>query len=292
MRKFFLIIWKIITLPFRAIYWLFKRILRGIGKFFSDLRAFFTEEVEDAPLGDAFEKAIDHPQELLTHVNALRKHLFRAVLAVVITTAFSFTFFQDILEIVSAPLEGGIQSLVAIDVTEPISTVMRVALLAGVVLAFPYITFEIFLFIAPGLTRRSRIAGLFVIPVATLLFIGGMVFSYYILLPAAIPFLINFMGIQTIPRPSTYVKFVTTILFWIGVSFEYPLVIFFLAKIGIANWRTLLHQWRLAIVIISVAAALITPTVDPINMSLVMGPMIVLYFLGVLLARIARPNPV
>lgn len=292
MRKFFKIIWKILTFPFRAIYWLLARIFRGIKKIFSDIHTFFVEEVEDAPLGDAFEKAIDHPQELLVHINALRKHLFRAVLAVVITTALSFFFFQDILEIVSAPLEGGMESLVAIDVTEPISTVMRVALMAGVVMAFPYITLEIWLFIAPGLSRKSRIAGLFTIPIASLLFFGGMIFSYYILLPAAIPFLINFMGIETIPRPSSYVKFVTTIMFWIGVAFEYPLIIFFLAKVGVVNWRVLLQQWRLAIVIIAIAAALITPTVDPVNMSLVMGPLIVLYFLGILLARIARPHPV
>jgi sec-independent protein translocase protein TatC len=292
MRIFFKIIWKILTFPFRGIYWLVRRILRGIKRIFSDIRDFFLEEVEDAPLGDAFEKAIDHPQELLVHINALRRHLFRAVLAVVITTALSFLFFQDILEIVSAPLEGGMESLVAIDVTEPISTVMRVALLAGVVMAFPYITLEIWLFIAPGLSRKSRIGGLFTIPIASLLFFGGMIFSYYILLPAAIPFLINFMGIETIPRPSSYVQFVTTIMFWIGVAFEYPLVIFFLAKIGIVNWHVLLQQWRLAIVIIAVAAALITPTVDPVNMSLVMVPLIVLYFLGILLARIARPRPV
>ncbi len=292
MRKFFKIVWKTISFPFRAVYWLFARIFNAIRRLFLEIRAFFVEEVEDAPLGDAFEKAFDHPQELLVHINALRKHLFRAVLAVVFTTALSFMYFQDILKIVAAPLEGGFESLVAIDVTEPISTVMRVALMAGVVLAFPYITLEIWLFIAPGLSRKSRIAGLFAIPIATLLFFGGMIFTYYILLPAAIPFLINFMGIETIPRPSSYVKFVTTILFWIGIAFEYPLVIFFLAKIGLANWRILLQQWRLAIVIIAVAAALITPTVDPINMSLVMGPLIVLYFLGILLARIARPHPI
>ena len=182
------------------------------------------------------------------------------------------------------------ESLVAIEVTEPIGTVMRVALLTGFAMAFPYIALEMWLFIAPGLSRRARLYGLFAIPVATLFFIGGMAFAYYVMLPTAIPFLLNFMGIKTIPRPSSYVKFVTAIMFWIGIAFEFPLVIFFLAKIGLVNYKILLQQWRLAIIIIAVAAAVITPTVDPINMSLVMGPMIVLYFLSILLARIAQPR--
>ncbi len=182
------------------------------------------------------------------------------------------------------------ESLVAIEVTEPIGTVIRVALLTGFVLAFPYIALELWLFIAPGLSRRSRISGLFAIPVATLFFVGGMAFAYYVMLPTALPFLLNFMGITTIPRPSSYVKFVTAILFWIGIAFEFPLVIFLLAKIGLVNANVLAKQWRFAIVIIAVISALITPTVDPVNMSLVMGPMIILYFFSILLAKIAQPH--
>jgi len=283
-------IWRILTAPFRFIFWILRAITRWFRNKYQEINAFFTEDIEDAPVGDALNKAIDHPSELLVHVDALRKHLLRSVVALAITTALSFIFFEQILEFLSSPLEGGMQSLVAIEVTEPIGTVMRVALLTGFVLAFPYIALELWLFIAPGLSRRSRIYGLFAIPVATLFFVGGMAFAYYVMLPTAIPFLLNFMGITTIPRPSSYVKFVTAILFWIGIAFEFPLVIFLLAKIGLVNASTLAKQWRFAIVIIAVASALITPTVDPVNMALVMGPMIILYFFSILLAKIAQPR--
>ncbi|MDI6695259.1 MAG: twin-arginine translocase subunit TatC [Anaerolineales bacterium] len=288
MRNTFRLIWRILTAPFRLIAWIVRTIWRWIANTTAEVREFFTQEVEDAPVAEALNKAIDHPTEILAHLDALRKHLLRSVLALAITTAFSFTFFQQILAVLSRPLKGGMESLVAIEVTEPIGTVMRVSLLTGFAMAFPYIALEIWLFIAPGLSRRSRIYGLLAIPVATLFFIGGMAFAYFFMLPTALPFLLNFMGIHTIPRPSSYVKFVTSLMFWIGVAFEFPLVIFLMAKLGWVKAKMLAQQWRLAIVIIAVAAALITPTVDPVNMSLVMLPMIVLYFFSVFLAWIAQ----
>jgi sec-independent protein translocase protein TatC len=288
MRKFFGNLWRIIATPFRIIFWMLRRLGRGLKNVSSEIRSFFDEEVEDAPVGDALSKAWEHPQELLVHLDALRKHLLRAVAALIITTAFSFTFFEQILAFLSRPLQG--EELVAIEVTEPIGTVMRVSLLTGVALAFPYIALELWLFIAPGLNRQARIWGLLAIPIATIFFLGGMAFAYYAMLPTALPFLLNFMGITTIPRPSSYISFVTALMFWLGVAFEFPLVIFLLAKLGLVKASFLSKQWRLAVVIIAVIAAAITPTVDPVNMSLVMGPMLVLYFFSVLLAKIAQPR--
>jgi sec-independent protein translocase protein TatC len=288
MRKLLRNLWRIITTPFRIIFWIFRRLGRWIRNVGSEIHSFFAEEIEDAPVGDALSKAWDHPQELLVHIDALRKHLLRAVAALVITTALSFTFFEQILAFLSRPLHG--EKLVAIEVTEPIGTVMKVSLLAGVALAFPYIAIEVWLFIAPGLSRKARIWGLLAIPIATIFFLSGMAFAYYVMLPAALPFLLNFMGITTIPRPSSYISFVTAIMFWLGVFFEFPLVVFLLAKLGLVNASFLIKQWRLAVVIIAVISAAITPTVDPVNMSLVMGPMVLLYFFSVLLAKIAQPR--
>lgn len=290
MRRALRSIWRILTAPFRFIFRIFRNIWLWFSRRISAIHEFFTAEVEDASVGDALNKAIDNPMGLFEHLDALRKHLVRAVLALAITTAFSFTFFTPILELLSRPLEGGIESLVAIEVTEPIGTVMRVSLLTGFALAFPYIAFELFLFIAPGLSRKARLYGLLSIPVATLFFLSGMAFAYFVMLPTALPFLLNFMGINTIPRPSSYVKFVTSLMFWIGIAFEFPLVIFLFAKLGWVDWRVLVKQWRFAIVIIAVIGALVTPTVDPVNMSLVMLPMIVLYAFSILLAFFARPK--
>jgi sec-independent protein translocase protein TatC len=281
---------RLVMAPFRFIGWFLRQIVRGWHNKIEEFREFFTEEVEDAPVGDALNKAFDQPQEIMYHLNALRKHLVRSVLALIIMTAFSFTFFEQILAILARPLEGGASSLVAIEVTEPIGTVMRVSLFTGFALAFPYIVLELWLFVGPGLSRRARIWGLAAIPIATLFFIGGMVFAYFVMLPTALPFLLNFMGISTIPRPSNYVKFVTSLMFWIGLAFEFPLVIFLLAKLGLVKAKTLVQQWRLAIVIIAVVSAIITPTVDPVNMGLVMLPMICLYFLSIVLAKFAEPK--
>jgi sec-independent protein translocase protein TatC len=165
---------------------------------------------------------------------------------------------------------------------------MRVSLLTGFAIALPYVILELWLFAAPGLSRDARIFGLLAIPVATLFFIGGMAFAYYILLPTAIPFLVNFGGITSQIRPSSYIRFVTSILFWIGIAFQFPLIIYVLARVGLIRGKVLLNQWRLAIVIIAILAAAITPTIDPGTMALVMGPMIVLYFFSILLASIAE----
>lgn len=289
MRNFFRKIWRIITAPFRLIAWSVRKIASGISQASSNISAFFTEEeIDDTPIGDSLATTIENPKALLPHLYALRKHLLRSVLVIVLTTAISFIFVHNILVFLAAPIKGGIEELIAIDVTENIGTVMRVTLLSGFTLAFPYVILEVWMFIAPALRVKSRLKGLLAIPVAILLFIGGMSFAFYVMLPTALPFLFNFMGLSTQPRPSSYFNFVTLIMFWIGVTFEFPLVIYLLANLGIVKAKTLASQWRIAIVVIAVLAAAITPTVDPINMGLVMSPMIVLYFVSIGLASIAE----
>jgi sec-independent protein translocase protein TatC len=291
MRKLFLAIWKIITAPFRFIAWIVRGIISFMKTGSQNVSSYFKEEeLDNAPIGETLATTIENPGALLPHINALRKHLLRALLSVIITTAISFLFVRGILSYLAEPMAGGIQKLIAIDVTENIGTVMRVTLLSGFTIALPYIIFEIWLFIAPALKVSSRIKGLFAIPAAIILFVGGMAFAFFVMLPTALPFLFNFMGLTTQPRPSSYYNFVTTIMFWIGVTFEFPLVIYLLANLGLIKAKTLASQWRFAIVIIAIVAAAITPTVDPVNMGLVMAPMIVLYFISIGLAFFAQRN--
>jgi sec-independent protein translocase protein TatC len=287
MRKTFKKIWRIITAPFRFIFWIFKRIFLWIRNSFMGLKVLFMEEPEDTPLPESLAKAVQSPMDILDHLNELRKNLFRALLFMIITTGAAFAFIRPLLDWITVPI-GGLDTLQAIEVTEPLGTVMRVALLAGFSTALPYITFEIWLFAAPGLKRRSRIFGLVAIPVAFLFFVGGMAFAYYVMMPVALPFLMNFMGITTVPRPSSYIRFVTGLMFWIGLAFEFPLVIFALANMGLIKAKALASQWRIAIIVIAIVSAAITPTIDPVNMGLVMGPMILLYFLSIGLAYIAQ----
>jgi sec-independent protein translocase protein TatC len=288
MRKLFRRTWLILTAPFRFIVRIFQNIFHWFQIRYQRIKEFFAFEEEDTPLPDAFAKTVQNPQGLLEHLNALRKHLVRATLAMVITTAFSFALVRDIMEFLARPLEGGLDALKAIEVTENVGTVMRVALLAGFALAFPYIILEIWLFVAPGLSRRSRWMGLLAIPIAALLFISGMAFAYYIMLPVALPFLFNFMGLTTEARPASYFNFITSVLFWIGLSFQFPLASYVLADFGVIKYQTLIQQWRVSLVIIAIIAAAVTPTVDPVNMSVVMLPMVVLYFFSIAMAFVAQ----
>jgi sec-independent protein translocase protein TatC len=280
MRKLLRSLWLIITSPLRLLAWLWRKLTGG-------LRAFFVEEPEDTPLGDTVQKALENPNDILVHLGALRGHLVRSVLALLLVAALAFSFASPILDWLAAPI-GGIDQLQAVDVTEPIGVVMRVTLLLAFTITLPYISLELLLFAAPGLKRRARVIGLLAIPLVMIFFIGGMLFTYYYILPQAIPFLLEFMDIPTIPRPSSYISFATGLMFWIGVSFELPLVSYVLASMGLLPAHILGQNWRIATVVLAVVAAAITPTVDPINMLLVLVPLLLLYFLSVGTAALAE----
>ena len=220
------------------------------------------------------------------HIGELRKRLFISVIALAITTLAAFAFVPILLDFITVPV-GGIENLQSIEVTENIGVFMRLSLLAGFTLAFPVILTELLMFVAPGLEKNEKRWIYIIIPVATFLFLSGAAFAYYVMLPVAIPYLINFLGVPTTPRLLSYIKFTTSLIFWLGVGFELPIVVFALAKFKLVTPQTLLKQWRIAIVIIAVLAAAITPTVDPINMAILMGPLFILYLISVLFAFIA-----
>jgi sec-independent protein translocase protein TatC len=288
MRKWLRAVWRVLRIPYRLIRWLVRTIAGGIRNAIREIYEFFTYEEEDTPLGDAVASAVANPMGLLDHLVALRRHIMRAAFVMIITTIISFTFVGQTMDFLAKPLPGGIESMRSIEMTESVGTVMWVALLLGFAMAFPYLALELWMFVAPGLSRRMRAWGLLSIPIAMIFLLGGMAFVYFLMLPVTLKFLKSFMDIQTTPRPSSYFRFVTSLMFYIGLAFEFPLVIYLLAKIGLVRARMLASQWRLAVVIIAIVAAVITPTVDPINMSIVMAPMIALYFLGIILAYIAR----
>jgi sec-independent protein translocase protein TatC len=224
--------------------------------------------------------------EVWGHIVELRNRLLVAVLAVVAASALAFSFADRVIAFFSVPI-GGIVNLVSIEVTENIGVFMRVSLLTGFAIALPVIAYELLAFIMPGLKPNERRWVKLAIPAATVLFFAGAAFTYLVMLPAAIPFLVDFLGVRTTPRISNYIEFVSSLIFWVGISFEAPLVVFILAKIGLVTAKMLLRAWRFAIVIIAVLAAVITPTGDPINMGLLMLPLTALYLLSIVLAALA-----
>ncbi|MFZ5855539.1 MAG: twin-arginine translocase subunit TatC [Chloroflexota bacterium] len=279
MSKFFRGVWVVITAPFRALWWIvslpFRWVKNGIG--------FLRREPSEQPLSDMFVSLTTEKetrQALVEEIEAFRKHLLRSVLWLAVGIGISFAFNQRMIEFLAVPV-GGLESLKAIDVTESVGVFMRVSLIAGAAIAFIPIFFEFWLFAAPGLRPMEKTSSLIALPFAALLFIGGMAFAYYIILPSGLPILLNFIGVQAELRPTSYFNFVTGLMFWLGVAFEFPILIVALTMMRIVKPKMLKDQWRLAIVIIAILAAMITPTVDPVNMALVMVPTSALYFISI-----------
>jgi sec-independent protein translocase protein TatC len=285
MTGFLKALWRVIAFPFVLVYNILAFPFRALAR----ASQFLNSEPEDRPLVDAFASIATEPQaraSLWDHIEDLRAHLLRIVVAIALGVGVSFYFTIPLMEYLARPVKG-LDNLQAIQVTEEIGVFMRVALTSGIAIMLPYIAFEIWLFAAPGLRAREKKFGLAGIPLATLLFLGGMAFTYFVLLPTALPFLQGFTDISEFWTARDYFGFVTGLMMWIGLFFEFPLVVYFLTSAGFIKPNILAGQWRLAIVIISIIAAAITPTVDPVNMGLVMLPMTLLYFVSIGLSRIA-----
>lgn len=221
------------------------------------------------------------------HLRELRKRIILAVLSIALTTSLSFLIADRLMAVLARPV-GGLRALHSLEITENLTASFEVALLGGIVFAFPFIAYQAIAFIIPGLKENERRWVRMILPSAVLLFLAGLSFGYWVLLPTAIPFLTSFMGIETQLRTGAYFSFTTSILFWIGVLFELPIVVFLLTKARILSSALLLKKWRVAIVVIAILAMVITPTVDPVNMILLMAPLIGLYFLGAGLAKFAE----
>lgn len=240
-----------------------------------------TETVED--IGDS--------QTLLEHLNELRKRLVWAALALMIGTVVSFLFAQYILDFLMTPYAesiGGQASLQTLRPTEGIETYFKVSLMTGAILAMPVILAQVWLFISPGTTAQEKRYIYIFVPSALLLFLLGIAFAWFVLAPAAIFFLANFMTdiFKTDWTSQEYISFVTRLVFWMGVAFQLPIVAYFAARIGLVSSRNLREQWRIAIVVVAVLAAVITPSIDPVTMLLTMAPLLILYILSIGLAHI------
>jgi sec-independent protein translocase protein TatC len=285
MKKFLHSFWRVITWPFRMLYkiiaWPFRKIGQGIK--------FLNTDVEDRPILDTFSNLAtesDARASFWDHIEALRMHLFRMLIGLAICVGISFYFAKPMMEFFAEPV-GGLDKLQAIQVTEELGVFMRVALISGIAIAFPYLAFEVWLFAAPGLNSREKKNSLFGIPIAAILFLIGMAFTYLLLIPPALKFLAGFTDIAQDWAASEYFGFITGLMLWIGAFFEFPLVIYILTSVGLVKPELLLKQWRLAVVIIAIIAAAVTPTIDPVNMALVMLPMIALYFISIGMSQLA-----
>lgn len=209
-----------------------------------------------------------------------------ASFGVLVTTTIAFFFAKDIILLLEAPAHLG-KPLQIISPTEGFTTYMRVSLFSGIAMSMPIILYEIYAYIDPALRPKERRFLLTLGPFVLLLFVGGMAFCYYLLLPNAINFLFTFGSdvFDAAPRASEYVSFVTTFILGVGLVFEMPVIIFAITSIGLVKREWLAKQRRYVVLIVFIVGAVITPTPDPFNQTLVAVPMYLLFELGLLLSR-------
>lgn len=224
----------------------------------------------------------------LEHLSELRNRLIKCVIAVLITTIISFVFAKQIFHILILPAEG--INLIYIAMTEMVGTYMKVSLTSGIILAMPYLVYQLIMFTSPALTRTEKKYVYLILPWIALMFIAGVIFGYFILVPPATKFLITFGSDIATPqiKIGNYISIVTRLLLAIGLVFELPVVTTFLSRLGVITPKWLSGKRKPAIILAFILAAIITPTFDPINQSLVAVPLIVLYEMSIWLAKLVQ----
>ncbi|MEC7835676.1 MAG: twin-arginine translocase subunit TatC [Chloroflexota bacterium] len=231
-------------------------------------------------------------QSLSSHLDELRRRLTWSAIIVVIFTAIAFIFHQQLLRLLMEPASGfpGVpnQKPVYTDLTEFIGIAMKASLLAGIFASMPFLLWQVSMFISPGLNSTEKKYLYILMPISVIIFILGAAFGYFVLFPPAVKFLITFGSDVATPmiRIGNYVSLMLSLLFWMGVIFELPIVLFFLSRIGVVKPSFLSKNRKWAIVLAFILGALITPTLDPINQTMVAIPVLVLYEVGILLSKI------
>ncbi len=232
-------------------------------------------------------------EELKPHLFELRKRLAISVATVIVMFFVMFAFWQPLLDWMIAPLVEVLpkgSTVIFTKVQEPFFTALKVAFFAGFIVSLPVIFWQLWLFVAPGLYENEK---KMVIPFAigaTVMFVLGALFCYYVVIPFGYAFLINF-GSQlftALPSIGEYVSFFTKLMFGFGLAFELPTITFFLASIGLVTDETLKEFFKYALVIIFLLSALLTPP-DVLTQFLMAGPMILLYGLSILIAHSVNP---
>ena len=226
-------------------------------------------------------------QPLMAHLLELRDRLVKATAALVVGLVIGLIFARQFLELLIAFLQGASQ-LQLLSPAEPIFLYLKAALIMGAVIASPFVLYQIFAFIVPGLTDSEKRGLYLALPMAAGLFSLGVAFGIFVVLPFTLRYLQSFLAdlIKAEYGASFYMNFVLSFLLWLGIGFELPLFIAILARLGIVSPYQLRKFWRYAIVIIAILSAVITPTPDPFNMAIVMVPLLLLYVFGIVLAHL------
>jgi len=246
------------------------------------------------------------PKELdfFEHLEELRARIIRSAIYVIIGMIIVWFIHKDLFEVVKAPLWAGAQRagfhpndpkindimVVGNTVTAGFVFALQISFFGGLLVAFPLMALEAWLFIEPALLDHERKYVLIILPFSVALFVAGVVFCY-IIAPLGIAFLLRFqkdMGMTPVLNVIEYMRFILRLLLVFGLVFQLPLVLMFLSFVGLVSSKQLLDKWRYAVVAIFIIAAIATPTTDPFTMTIMAVPVMLLYGLSILLARIVE----
>ena len=231
--------------------------------------------------------------DLKPHIADLRKRLVISSITVVIMFFACFSFYEPILEWMMAPVKHALPagtSMIAVEIQETFFTAMKVAFFGGFIISLPVIFWQLWLFLAPGLYDHEKKLVVPFVFFATLMFLLGASFAYYIVVPIGFDFLIAFGNsvVSVLPSIGKYVGFFTKLLIGFGIAFELPVITFFLAKIGIVNDQMLKDFFRYAVVLIFIISAILTPP-DVISQVLMAAPLLILYGVSIYIAKVFNP---
>ena len=246
---------------------------------------------DELELAESFKEA-----PLLDHLEELRVRIIYAVIGWLVASVAGWFLVDEIYKALEKPVEvfkktGGNIQVVTSNVTDKVMIPFQIAAFAGLVIALPWVAYQLWAFVAPGLTRSERrFGGPFVLGLG-LSFGLGVAFAYYVIIPAAIPFLLGFGPLADVPTILNLGQYIITVTLYMavfGLVFLLPLTMYLLGRIGLVSAPFLSTYRRHAIMLILVLSAIITPTVDPLNLGLMAVPLWVLYELGILLVRVAQ----
>ncbi len=234
----------------------------------------------------------DRSAPLVDHLEELRKRLWIVIAFVATASVIGFFLSTRLIEWLKRPAGNLLPKLSFFSPAEAMMAYMKIAFSFGLVVSCPVIFYELWAFIRPGLTERERRYGTSFILWGTLLFLSGVAFAYFVLLPPSLSFLLSFGSVTLQPVISVehYLSFVSVVMLTCGVVFEFPLVIFFLTRMGVVTPGLLKKNWKTAFLSMVIAAAVITPTQDPINLILMTLPLLLLYEISIVVSSAASPR--
>jgi len=228
------------------------------------------------------------------HFSELRKRIVLILIIYLISTIVGFVLHREILEVIVRPVEQ-INELtqglpVFTNITEFWGVVMKVSLLTGLLISFPFISFQVLAFMLPGLRSNERKFALIVLPGSIISFYLGSAFGFFLLVPPAIKFLVFFGGDISAPliRIGSLVELTTNLMIWMGISFQLPIVMYLLTVLRVLDHNKFKSLRKWFIVVAFILGAIITPTFDPVNQLIVAIPIIILYEVGFLLSWISK----